>query len=153
MRRSKGFSLVELMIVVAIIGILAAIAVTQYTKFQLRAKRAELPGNVDGLKLAQMSFEASNDYFVNCPVMPRDHAALDKEAVPWNDAGGDDNWRDLGWSPDGDVRGAYETNESTDPQKRFTVFAYADMDDDGVEATFEADQNKNATMVTGNDTF
>ena len=152
MRRSKGFSLVELMIVVAIIGVLAAIAVTQYTKFQLRAKRAELPGNVDGLKIAQISFEAANDYFANCPVMPRDHAALDKEAVVWN-TGGDDNWRDLGWSPDGDVRGAYETNDSSDPLKRFTVAAYADMDDDGVEVSFEADQNKNATMITDNDTY
>lgn len=152
MRRSKGFSLVELMIVVAILGLLAAIAVTQFTKFQLRAKRAELPGNVDGLKISQISFEAANDYLVNCPIMPRDHGSLDKQAVPWN-TGGDDNWRDLGWAPDGDVRGAYTTNESSDPNKRFTVFAYADMDGDDIEAIYEADQYTNATMTTENDTF
>ena len=49
MRANKGFSLVELMIVVAIIGILAAIAIPNFITMQLKAKRGELPGNVDGI--------------------------------------------------------------------------------------------------------
>jgi type IV pilus assembly protein PilE len=40
--RSRGFSLIELMIVVAIIGIIAAIAYPSYTKYVQRSHRAEI---------------------------------------------------------------------------------------------------------------
>ena len=61
MFNKKGFTLVELMIVVAIIGILAAIAIPNFVDMQYRAKRAEVPSNVDGIKTAQIAYDAAFD--------------------------------------------------------------------------------------------
>ena len=53
---NKGFSLVELMIVVAIIGLLAAIGVPQYAKFQARARQSEAKAALGAIYSASQSF-------------------------------------------------------------------------------------------------
>jgi type IV pilus assembly protein PilA len=54
----RGFTLIELMIVVAIIGILAAIAIPNFLKFQAKSRQAEAKTNLGGMFTAEESYRA-----------------------------------------------------------------------------------------------
>jgi type IV pilus assembly protein PilA len=55
-RKQYGFTLIELMIVVAIIGILAAIAIPNFLKFQCKSKQSEAKTNLSGIFTAEKAF-------------------------------------------------------------------------------------------------
>ena len=60
---NKGFTLIELMIVVAIIGILAAIAIPNFMSYQCKAKASEAKSNLGNLMTAQEAYRAEYDMY------------------------------------------------------------------------------------------
>jgi type IV pilus assembly protein PilA len=62
--QKKAFTLIELMIVVAIIGILAAIAIPNFVKFQCRSKQSEAKGNMKAIYVGEESYRAENDTYI-----------------------------------------------------------------------------------------
>jgi type IV pilus assembly protein PilA len=69
MRGKNGFTLIELMIVVAIIGILAAIAIPAYQDYTIRAKVAE------GLIFADHAKTSVSEYYSSMGLWPASNAS------------------------------------------------------------------------------
>ena len=61
--KRRGFTLIELMIVVAIIGILAALAIPNFIRFQARSKQSEAKANLKSLFTAQRSWYQEHDSY------------------------------------------------------------------------------------------
>lgn len=69
MRKQQGFTLIELMIVVAIVGILAAIAIPAYQDYTIRAKVTE------GLSTVAPAKTSVSEYYITQAIMPTDASA------------------------------------------------------------------------------
>jgi type IV pilus assembly protein PilA len=66
----KGFTLIELMIVVAIIGILAAIAIPNFLNYQRRARSSEARVNLGGIRTSEVAFLAENGCYLGVAPYP-----------------------------------------------------------------------------------
>ncbi|MDP3598571.1 MAG: prepilin-type N-terminal cleavage/methylation domain-containing protein [Nitrospirota bacterium] len=67
LRKQEGFTLIELMIVVAIIGILAAIAIPNFLTYQLKSRQSEAKVNLGAIKTSLIAFQAERGCYLGIP--------------------------------------------------------------------------------------
>ncbi|MBD3182671.1 prepilin-type N-terminal cleavage/methylation domain-containing protein [Candidatus Poribacteria bacterium] len=141
---NKGFSLIELMIVVTIVGILMAIGSPIYKRIQNRAKTAEVSGNMHAIRTLELAYKGTNDQFITLPPHPAD---VPSTAQVWGNPGG--NWESLGFGANVDgaqVRYQYQVNGNPDIKTAFIITAMSDFKDDGAPFdTWTLDNNGNIT--------
>jgi len=128
-KTTRALTLVEMMLVVAVVSLLAAIAIPNFSAMQYRSRRAEVKANVAGIAHAQHSYHALYDAFVDAGSNPG--SPLTKEPKAWilDEPG----WTDLGYMPDGLVRCTYTTGVFGDGAW-FRVTGTCDIDDDNSSA-------------------
>ena len=66
LRRQEGFTLVELMVVVAIIGLLSAVAIPNFQKYQARSKTSEAKLQLAAVYTAEQSFYSDYNVYHTC---------------------------------------------------------------------------------------
>jgi type IV pilus assembly protein PilA len=131
-REIAAFTLIEILLVVAIIGVLASVAIPNFIRYQLRARSAEAMTNVAAIALTQKTHFAEKGTYVDSPAavpptMPGDQRA------PWiaNSA-----FSELGWEPEGEVFFQYLISADAVGRGRFTVEAAGDLDGNTVPSFY-----------------
>lgn len=130
-RRRAGFTLVEAIVLVAIVGILATVAAPNLIRMQARSRAAEATTNLAQLRDAQLAAYAETGAFVHAGSAP----AGVPGSMPRSWSGGNAlEFREfLGFVPDGDVFFQYGANGAGDA---FTLTAIGDLDGRGSRAQF-----------------
>lgn len=146
MKHSKGFTLIELMIVVAIIAFLAVVSVPSFKRFLAKAKRSEAYMNLNSIYTAQKAYWAEHG----------------KYSDVLNGEGG------IGWQPEGEIYYTYGFGNGSEGvnyfvgklgtpashlsaaqanAQGFVVVAAGDIDGDGQPDIITIDDKNNIKIV------
>ena len=155
-KRSSGFTLVELMIVVAIIGILAAVAIPAFSKYIKRAKTAEAAGHLNKMWAGSVTYYETDHVDAAGALPLRSKFPVSSTAVigggtecacqatgkcpgggaEWKTAG--EPWVDLAFSiPDPFLYRPKYTSAGTGTASTFTAEAIGDLDCDATLSNFK----------------
>jgi type IV pilus assembly protein PilA len=114
--RRAGFTLIELMIVVAIVGILAVIAVVGYRKLVLSAKLTEAKNVIGGVRIAQEGYKVERGVYADLGtgLCPLSTSGTLQVKTAWNPGcGAGPTWAALPIHVDGPVQFGYSTVAGT----------------------------------------
>ena len=151
-----GFTLIEMMIVVVIIGVLSAVAIPSFIGYMYKARAAEATTFIGEIRARQASYRSEFGTYCGQPDWdnanwePRDPGDEAGDTVrAWNVAPAVE-WVQLGAAPDGPVRFSYRFIAGLSTQAPptsiwatapndfwFAVQAQGDLDDDDTFITFE----------------
>lgn len=127
-RSSSGFTLVELMIVVAVIGILAAIAVPNFLRMRDRAKIAEAKANLGAIRVTEHAYYGEYSHYIGNQAQNPDRSADPSGRFPFVMS---TRFSILGFAPDGTVYFSYALAGGDFPTDAFTAEAHGDLDGNG----------------------
>lgn len=152
LRKGKGFTLIELMIVVAIIGILAAVAIPAFMKYIRRSKTSEAGLNIRKLYDSSMTYyaddhadRAGNPIDRQFPAAidstPNDQACRNNESVkiqPNAALWSGNSWEALNFAvPDPSYFQYVYESDGVGEASQFTARAVGNLDCDNITSTFE----------------
>ena len=143
-KRHGAFTLIELMIVVAIIGILAAIAIPNFVRFQLRSKSSEGKTNLAGIRTSEESYFAEYGTYINATAspaaLPTPHSSKQGFVNVMGVGAGFDQ---IGWQPEGQVYFQYDVVRGA--ASDYTAGASADIDANNVNQRWSYARTSNGT--------